>query len=177
MATTPQISPDQRDAAARALGEVKRLSRVEGRAISYPGLNQALDPLRDLTLGCGCGNCLRNPAWYRSRSLAWCALDNASAFVAAFQKRRSAAERRGGIRDCSDPDPSPMGRAMGAWLELAESGETSVTLVDVRSPGYPIRLRITCPKCKAEHITTNTERLRLFLTAIARGESRMWLSN
>ena len=53
---------------------------------------------------------------------------------------------------------------------------TSVTVEDVYTPGYPLRLRLTCPKCGAEYLTKNTARLRLFLDAVAHGQSKITLT-
>jgi hypothetical protein len=166
--TEQSRDPERRAAADAGLAEVERLGRVERERIYDRGLNTALDPLRRLTMGSACGAC--------GHDTAWCALDSTVAFVAAFQRRCPPKERRGGLADCFDPDPSPVGHARAPWILLAETGKTSVTLVDVSTPGYPIRLRITCPKCGAQHITTSTTRLTQFLTTVSRGESKIWLS-
>jgi hypothetical protein len=166
--TSGPLDPELRAAADSALREIGRIGRVERNQIYDHALNAALDPLRRLTLGSACGSC--------SHDTAWCALDSTVAFVAAFQRRCPPKQRRGGIADCFDPDPSPIGHARAPWILLAETGKTSVTLVDVSTPGYPIRLRITCPRCGAEHITTNTTRLKQFVTTVSRGERKIWLS-
>jgi hypothetical protein len=124
---------------------VRGFGEIEGNTIHAVNLNQELHPLRHLTLGVKCGRCR---AW-----IAWCALDPNAAFVAAFQQRRPHRDRRGGIEDCYEPEPpSPAGRKNWPWILLAESGKTSVTLKDIHTPGYPLRLRFTCPKCRAQYL-------------------------
>jgi hypothetical protein len=143
---------------------------VEGNTIHAPDLNEQLNALRGLTLGIRCGRCR---GW-----IAWCALDLNAAFVAPFQRRRPPRQRRGGIEDCYEPEPpSPTGqRRNWPWILLAESSKTSVTLEDIDTPGYPLRLRLTCPKCGAEYLARNTTRLRLVLDAVARDENKITLT-
>lgn len=157
-----------RVAADDARAQVDRVGRVEGRAIHDPQLNAALEPLRRFTLGAVCGDC--------ERSVSWCAIDPGGAFVAAFQHRCPPRMRRGGTADCKLPYEAPF-FPKAPWIMLAETGETTVTLVDRGTLGYPTRLQLTCPKCGAEHVARNTTRLTDFLTAVSRGESKLWLTD
>lgn len=158
------------EAAARALELVDQLGgEVEGRAIYTVDLKEALDPLRRLTLGAVCGQC--------GKGVAWCALDATEAFVVAFQRRCPPKERVGGINDCYGTNPWPAeGRRFPPWITQAETGKTSVTLEDIHTPGYPLRLRFTCPECGAQYLTKNTRRLVLFLDAVAHRECRITLT-
>lgn len=168
MRTESLIDDTLRAAAEAALADVRdRVKRVEGTAIDDPRLNELLRPLRRLTLGaaCSCG-----------RNVCWLAIDDAAAFVAAFQKRRPARMRHGGVADCQLPyQANSFPKA--PWIMLAETGATTVTLEDVKTPGYPIRLRLSCPRCGAQHLARNTTRLTDFLTTISTGESTIWLTN
>jgi len=157
-------------AATGALEVVNQLGgEVEGRAIYTVSLKTELDPLRRLTLGGVCGRCFKG--------VAWCALDAGEAFVVAFQRRCPPRERVGGIWDCYGTNPWPAeGRKFPPWIEQAESGKTSVTLEDIYTTGYPLRITFTCPECGAEYVTKNTTRLRLFLDAVAHGETRITLT-
>lgn len=169
MARGRAIKIEMRKAAERALTELHGFGEIEGNTIHAVILNRELNALRHLTLGIKCGRC--------RAGMAWGALDANAAFVAAFQRRRSPKDRRGGIEDCYDPEPpSPAGRKNWPWIILAESGKTSVTAEDIHTPGYPLRLRFTCPKCAAEYLNKNTRRLRLFLDAVAHGESKITLT-
>jgi hypothetical protein len=157
-----------RASAVRALTEVDGFGEVEGNTIHAVILNQELNALRGVTLGVTCGRC--------RAGIAWSALDANAAFVAAFQRRRPPRERRGGIEDCYDPEPRSPIRKNWPWILLAESGNTTVTVADIHTPGYPLRLRFTCPKCGAQYLNKNTTRLRLFLDAIAHGEDKITLT-
>jgi hypothetical protein len=169
MAGGREFDAETRKSARRAFAEVVGFGEVEGNTIHAVILNQELNALRDLTLGVRCGRC--------RQGIAWAALDANAAFVAVFQRRRKPRERRGGIEDCYEPEPpSPMGRENWPWILLAESGKTSVTVEDIHTPGYPLRLRFTCPKCGAQYLNKNTTRLWLFLDAVTHGESKIILT-
>ena len=170
MAVRQTIDAGMREAAQRALAEVDHFGEVEGRTIHAVYLNEDLNHLRELTLEIKCGRCRRR--------VAWGALDPNAAFVAAFQRRRPPKERVGGIEDCYQPEPpSPTGqRRNWPWIILAESGKTSVTVEDIYTPGYPLRLRLTCQECGAQYLNKNTTRLRLFLDAVVHGETRITLT-
>jgi hypothetical protein len=168
MPTSRNINVEKRTSAERALAIVDRFGEVEGNTIHAPDLNQELHPLRDLTLGVRCGRCRD---W-----IAWSALDLNAAFVAAFQRRRAPKDRRGGIEDCYDPEPGAPTRKNWPWITLAETGQTSVTLEDIHTPGYPLRLKFTCRTCDAQYLNKNTRRLRLFLEAVEHGEDKITLT-
>ncbi len=159
---------DYRAAAIKATAEIDAFGEVEGRTIYAVPLNQDLDALRHLTLGVRCGGC--------RKGIAWAALDANAAFVAAFQRRCPPSERVGGIWDCFGTNPWPAeGRKNWPWIEQAELGQTSVTTHDIHTPGYPLRLGFTCPKCGANYVNKNTTRLRLFLDAVTHEEDTIWL--
>ena len=169
MAVRQNIDIAMRGAAQRALAEVDGFGQVEGNTIHAVILNQELNAVRHLTLRVTCGRC--------RGGIAWSALDLNAAFVAAFQRLRPPKERRGGIQDCYEPEPpSPMGQKNWPWILLAESGKTSVTIEDIYTTGYPLRLRLTCPKCRAEYVMKNTTRLRLFLDAVANARTTIRLT-
>ena len=168
MRTEHIIDDTLKAAAEAALADVHdRVKRVEGTTIYDPQLNELLRPLRRLTLGavCFCG-----------RNVCWLAIDNAGAFVAAFQRRRPARMRHGGVADCKLPYLANS-YPKAPWIMLAETGSTTVTLEDIKTSGYPIRLRLSCPRCGAQHLSLNTTRLTDFLTTISTGESTIWLTN
>ncbi len=148
MGVRQNIDIGMRDNAKWALRILDWFGEVEGNTIHAPDLNEALHPLRDLTLGVRCGRC--------RAAIAWSALDLNAAFVAAFQRRRPPKDRRGGIEDCYDPEPGAQTRKNLPWIILAETGKTSVTLEDIHTPGYPLRLKFTCPKCEAQYVNKNT---------------------
>jgi hypothetical protein len=148
---------EDREAARLALEVVEALPDVEGRSIYSGVLNRALDPLRSspaLEVLCGRnGDC--------SKRLAWWALDSTYAFVVATQRLRKRSERRGGISDLAVPNPRER-EGILPWIELADGGETTVRTVDVKTTGFPIRLKFVCT-CGADYTTTNTVRLKAFL--------------
>lgn len=148
---------ESREAARLALEMVEALPDVEGRRIYNESLNRELEPLRPLpALEVLCG---RNDRC--SKRLAWWALDSALAFVAATQRRAKASERRGGMSDLAIPNPREH-EGILPWIELADGGKTTVRTVDVKTMGYPIRLKFVCP-CGADFTTTNTTRLKTIL--------------
>ena len=164
--TESLIDDALRAVAEAALIDVRdRVKRVEGRAIYDPHLNELLQPLRRLTLGavCFCG-----------RPVCWLAIDYAGAFVAAFQNRCPPRMRHGGVADCEHRANSFL---RVPWIMQAETGSTTVTLEDIKTSGYPIRLRLSCPRCGAEHLTRNTTRLTDFLTTISTGKSKIGLTD
>ena len=164
-----EITRELQDTAKRARELVELLGgEIEGRAIYTVSLKEALDPLRDLTLRTICGQCGKQVAWY--------ALDATEAFVVAFQHRCRPNERRGGIWDCRGTNPWPAeGRRFWPWMDEAQPGKTSVTMEDIHTPGYPLRLKLTCPKCGAQYVTKSTTRLTLFLDAVAHREGKLTL--
>jgi hypothetical protein len=149
---------DAREFARLALEEIDRMPDVEQRRIYAGSLNAALEPLRNLPaveVLCGARGCTRRVCWW--------ALAPGVASVAATEHLAPPKRRFGGIADLAEPkDPQ---RHVFGWIELAERGTTSVRLVDVKTPGWPVRLKFVC-RCGADYTLTNTVRLRRFLTAI-----------
>jgi len=154
---------------SEALSVLDRLGKAEGRAIYDPLLNVALEPLRHhpaVEALCSDPRCRRR--------VAWLALDNRAAYVAATEGRAKPKDRRGGLSDLAQPQPR-RNTGLLPWIELAENGLTSVRTVDFKNPaGYPLRLKFVC-RCGRDYTTTNTHRLRDLITAIAAGNGRIYL--
>lgn len=167
MAPTPP-STSQSDARA-ALAVLDQLGDAEGRKIYDGALRAAVTPLRMLPaidVVCGRRDC--------GRRLAWWALDIDAAYVAATERRARPKQRRGGMSDLAKPDRRTKPGLL-PWIELAGSDTTTVQIADWENPsGYPLRLKFRC-RCGAVYTTTNTHRLRLYLTATSRGSSIIWL--
>ena len=144
------IDAEVREAATRALEVVDELGGVEGRTIYTVALNEALEPLRRLTLGAVCGRCRQGRGVVR----AGCQRGVRRGIPAATPTQRASGGHRG-LLSSTSPWPAE-GRKDWPWITLAESGKTSVTVEDIHTPGYPLRLRFTCPKCGAEYLNKNT---------------------
>jgi hypothetical protein len=148
---------DHQERAARALEALKTVGGAEQRNVYDPTLRAALDPLRSHpALEATCVRC--------GHRLAWWALDADVAYVAATQHRAKPKYRRGGISDLAQPSPRTK-PGVQPWIELAESATTTVRLVDVSTPGYPVRLGFVC-ECNARYTLRNTTRLEQYLNAI-----------
>ena len=166
---TAAFSSASQSEAQAALAALERLGDAEGRAIFDGSLRAALTPFRThaaLEVICGRREC--------GRRIAWWALDTDAAFVAATERRARPRERLGGMRDLAKPLPRK-NHGLLPWIELAQSGRTSVEIADWRNAsGYPLRLKFTC-RCGAVYTTTNTRRIQLYLTALSRGSGTILL--
>ena len=163
--------PSYSGAAEAALEIVRNLGSVERRTLYHGELRRALHPLLlhpAIEVVCGRPACQR-------RRIAWWALLPAEATVAATQERSPPRSRRGGLSDLAQPRPRT-NLGLWPWLELADSGKTTVTLVDNSTPGLPVRLCFTCRTCKTPYTLTNTRRLTDFLEAIKNEESTIVLN-
>jgi hypothetical protein len=161
--------PGPRELARIALDVLEQLPDVEGRRIYDHDLKAALEPLRRLPaieVLCGRRGCHRRVAWW--------GLDYSENFVAAAARRSPPKSRTGGIDDLGGPSPR-LKPGLWPWIELAESGTTSVRLVDTQTPGYPIRLKFVC-KCGADYTLTNTTRLRAYLETVRNGTGHVLLN-
>ena len=89
---------DSTAAAQRAFDRIAALGDVERKRIYDPQLNAELEPLRRLPalevicFANGCG-----------RRLAWWAIDQGHAYIAATEHRSKPKQRRGGMADIAKP--------------------------------------------------------------------------
>lgn len=168
MSEAPNRCTARQDAAALAHERLRSLGDAEGKRIYDPTLNDALNPLRSLPaieVVCGSPRCGLRVGWW--------AIDSGHAYIAATEARAKPKQRLGGMSDLASPAVHS-GRFL-PWIALAETGRTSVRLVDFRNPsGFPLRLKFVCRRGH-DHTTTNTYRLQLFLAAIAAGKDKIYL--
>lgn len=157
-------APSQARQALEALDDV---GDAEGKRIYNQTLRAALAPLANLPpLAFCCVVC--------EKRIAWWALDPNIAVVIATE-RKTSTKGRGPSR------PGLAGRGerehhgFQVWIESAMKPGGRIELVDVNTSGFPTRLKFRC-RCGADYTTTNTRRLRAYLSAVSVGTSRIYHS-
>jgi hypothetical protein len=141
-------------------------------AFTNADLNTALDPLRlHPVLSVRCAHC--------ERGLGFVALNTQGATLVSGNKRQPPRRRRGGIYDLDAITTAEGGgRRLMGWQEDAEAGRGNVEPTGeapTRRTGFAQRRAYQCPNCSNRVVLNNTRYLRLYLTAIERGDSEIRL--